>query len=273
MLPTMKTLVFTFFVYASFAVAFTHAASLGGRSWREDLVGVDPVDGTIERDQDQTAFSRLVRAVSPQSLRQLLHEYIPNPFNDGRQAAEAAYAGNSILATSVVHLALRQATSGNDTTTSDTSTSSEVPTTTSATPSTSSSNQETTSTPQGTTSTAQAPTETTSTTQDTLTSASSTPTTTPAPTPTPSTDTITRTPSPSTTATPTSKTSTFTSTLPNGAVTTVTQVTVVTPGVDDNNGTPTDAVGNLQTGSAAPILRRPGIEILAGFLVGGIVLA
>ncbi|KAI0454531.1 hypothetical protein F5B21DRAFT_504230 [Xylaria acuta] len=304
----MRTLLFTFFVYAS----FTNAASLGVRSWQEDSVGFEGVDNTVDRDQDRTTFSRLLSAVSPRALQQLVHEYVPNAFKDGvfssdRNAGDV-YIRGPALATSIVHLAVRQATSGNDTSTSDTPTSSDVPTTsTSDVPSTTPTEEPTTSTEEPTTSTDAPPTETTETPPDTPTTSSST---TPAPTPTPTTEpsstteTPTETPDPtssspsstpapesssdidssgstpdtvstSTTATPTSKTSTFTSTLPNGAVTTVTEVAVVTPGATegDDGGTPTSGIGNLQTDSPAPIVRGPGFGIIAGLLVGGVMLA
>ncbi|KAK5627226.1 hypothetical protein RRF57_002941 [Xylaria bambusicola] len=69
-------------------------------------------------------------------------------------------------------------------------------------------------------------------------------------------------------------TSTFTSTLPGGAVTTITEVAVITPDVTDTDGdsTPTTGIGNLQTGSAAPIVRSPGFEVFAGLLVGGVMM-
>ncbi|KAI0911214.1 hypothetical protein F4823DRAFT_587145 [Ustulina deusta] len=316
-MPTMRTLLFTFFVYTSFTAALTDAAYFGVRSLREDSTGVEDVDNTVNQNGDQTSFSRLLSVVSPRALHQLLHEYAPNAFKDGvsgsdHQTVEAVHARSPELPSSVVRLAIRQGTSANNTTTSDTTTSSSAPATTSDTPST-------TSTDEPTTSTEQTPTETTSTNQDTPTASSSTPATTPTPTPTstptspssststststssstPTTEaTETETPdstsssswqtsksssdahssttstfSTSTTPTPTSRTSTFTSTLPGGAVTTVTEVAVVTPGVTDGDSTPTSAIGNLQTGSAAPIVRRPGFEIFAGFLVGGVIFA
>ncbi|KAF2970396.1 hypothetical protein GQX73_g3242 [Xylaria multiplex] len=303
---TMRTLLFTFFVYASFAVALTNAAYFRVRSSHGDSTGNENVE---------TTFTRLLSAVSPQALHQLLHEYAPNAFKQGvlssdRHAVEAAHPRSSAVASTIVHLAIRQATSGNDTTTTDAPTSTDSSTDSSSTPSTTSDTPSTTSTDEPTTtSTEQTPTETTETPQDTPTSSSSALTTAPTSTstsistPASATETaettdITDTPSrtsssswhtsafssnvdstttstfsTSTTPTPTSKTSTFTSTLPGGIVTTVTEVAVVTPGVTDGDSTPTTDIGNLQTGSAAPIVRGPGFEILAGFLVGGVMLA
>ncbi|KAI0445456.1 hypothetical protein F4803DRAFT_548183 [Xylaria telfairii] len=295
----MRSLLFTFFVYASLA----NAASLGIRSAQEDSVGVDK---TVDRIQDQTTFSRLLSAVSPRALQQLMHEYISNPFKNDvlgsdHDAVDVVYVRSPILATSIVHLAVRQASSGNDTTTSDTPTSSDEPPTTSTsdTPSTTPTEEPTTS------STEVPPTETTETPPDTQPTSSSTPSSTPTPTPTPAPttepsstpETPTETPEPtsstpaptsessidgdssstpstfstSTTPVPTSTTSTFTSTLPGGVVTTVTEVAVITPGVPQgDNSAPTDGMGNLQTGdSAAPSLRGPGFGIIAGFLLGG----
>ncbi|KAI1750126.1 hypothetical protein F4782DRAFT_510811 [Xylaria castorea] len=78
-----------------------------------------------------------------------------------------------------------------------------------------------------------------------------------------------------TTGTPTSKTSIFTTTLPGGEVTVVTEVAVITPGASegDDAGTPTTGPGNLQTDSAAPIVRGPGFEIIVGLILGGVMLA
>ncbi|GAW12758.1 hypothetical protein ANO14919_021290 [Xylariales sp. No.14919] len=317
-MPTIRTLLFTFFVYASFTVALTNAAYFGVRSSQGDSTGSEHVDDTVSQKGESPAFSRLLSAVSPRALHQLLHEYAPNTFKHGifnsdRYAAEAVHARSPALASTIVHLAVRQGTSGNDTTTSDapaptdSSSSSSTPATTSDIPSTAS----TTSTDETTTTAEQTPTETTETPQNTPTS-SSTPVTTSTPTssstPTEATETTettetaettetTETPgltsssswqtsessrdvdsstastfSTSTTPTPTSRTSTFTSTLPGGVVTTVTEVAVVTPGATGGDST-TSAIGNLQTGSSAPIVRGPGFEILAGFLVGGIMLS
>ncbi|TRX92993.1 hypothetical protein FHL15_006131 [Xylaria flabelliformis] len=304
----MQKLLYTFVVYAS----FTNAVSLGVRSRQEESVGLEGVDSTVDQDQDRTTFSRLLSAVSPRALQQLVHEYVPNGlFSSDHNVVEDIYARSPILATSIVQLAVRQA-SGNDTSTSDTptsssSSSSEVPTTsTSDAPSTTPTEEPTTSTQEPTTSSETPPPETTETPSDTPTpSSSATPTPTPAPTTEPSstTETPTKTPDPTsssstpvsessshsdsstkgsssaishpTTAKPTSTTSTFTSTLPGGAVTVVTEVTVVTPGVSegDNDGTPTTGMGSLQTDSAAPMVRGPGFEIIAGLLLGGVMLA
>ncbi|KAI0533270.1 hypothetical protein GGR58DRAFT_487497 [Xylaria digitata] len=301
---TMRTLLFTFFVYASFAVALTNAAYFRARSSQGDSTGDENVE---------TTFTRLLSAVSPRALHQLLHEYAPNTFKQGafssdHHTVEATHPRSPAMVSTIVHLAVRQATSGNDTTTTDAPTSTDSSTdSSSSTPSTTSDTPSTTSTDEPTTtSTEQTPTETTETPQDTPTSSSTlatTPTSTSTSTPASATETtettdttdtpsrtsssswhtsafssnvdssITSTFSTSTTPTPTSKTSTFTSTLPGGIVTTVTEVAVVTPGVTDRDSTPTTDIGNLQTDSPAPIVRGPRFEILAGFLVGGIMLA
>ncbi|KAI0552565.1 hypothetical protein F4679DRAFT_72137 [Xylaria curta] len=302
MMPAMQKLLYAFVVYAS----FTNAASIGVRSWQEE--SVEGVDSTVDRVQDRTTFSRLLSAVSPRALQQLVHEYVPNGlFSSDHNIVEDIYARSPVLATSIVQLAVRQA-SGNDTSTSDTPTSSsEVPTTsTSDAPSTTSTEEPPTSTPGPTTSTETPPTETSETPSSTPTpSSSATPTPTPAPTTEPSStsETPTSTPDPtsssstpvsessspvdsstkstssaishSTTAKPTSTTSTFTSTLPGGAVTVVTEVAVITPGVSegDNDGTPTTGMGSLQTDSPAAIVRGPGFELIAGLLLGGVMLA
>ncbi|KAI0491197.1 hypothetical protein F4859DRAFT_37736 [Xylaria cf. heliscus] len=305
MMPTMRTSLLTFFVYAS----LTNAATLGLRSWQEDSVGFEGVSNALNQVQDRTTFSRLLSAVSPRALQQLMHEYVPNAFKDGdsgsdHDAVEDVYVRSPIIATSIVHLAVRQSTSGNDTTTSDTPTSSDVPPTTSTSDAPS-----TTSTEEPTTSSKATPTETSETTPDTpttssTTSATPTPTPTPAPTtttePSSTTETPTKTPDStssssvptsessnnidststtpvptSNTPTPTSKTSTFTSTLPNGAVTTVTEVAVVTPGVSqgDDDNTSNTGPGNLQTDSlAAPTARGRSFGVIAGLLVGGVML-
>ncbi|KAI0197370.1 hypothetical protein EV127DRAFT_9200 [Xylaria flabelliformis] len=199
-MPAMQKLLYTFVVYAS----FTNAASLSVRSWQEESAGLEGVDSTVDRVQDRTTFSRLLSAVSPRALQQLVHEYVPNGLFSSDHNVEDIYARSPVLATSIVQLAVRQA-SGNDTSTSDTptsssSSSSEVPTTsTSEAPSTTPTEEPTTSTQEPTSSTETPPPETTETPSDTPTpSSSATPTPTPAPTTEPSstTDTPTKTPDP-----------------------------------------------------------------------------
>ncbi len=66
----------------------------------------DASDGT-------SAFARLLEAVSPESLHDLLHEYLPNTYKHGvypseKLALEALHRDNAALATSLVHLARRE---------------------------------------------------------------------------------------------------------------------------------------------------------------------
>ncbi|KAI0525714.1 hypothetical protein F5B22DRAFT_357191 [Xylaria bambusicola] len=180
-MPNIRAILFAFLVYITFTAALTDAASFGLRASAEDIAGAEDVDSNVNQDKDRATFSNLLSAVSPQALDQLLHQYAPGTFKNGvsgpdRKSAEAISARAPELPSSIVRMAIRQATSGNDTSTSDTTTS---PTsTTSDTLSTTS----TTSTDEPTTSTEQTPTETISTSQDTPTSPSSTPEATPTPT-------------------------------------------------------------------------------------------
>ncbi|KAI1630641.1 hypothetical protein F4809DRAFT_635943 [Biscogniauxia mediterranea] len=70
----------------------------------------------------------------------------------------------------------------------------------------------------------------------------------------------------------THRTSTFTSTLPGGAVTTVTSVEVITPGSSDQATTSSSASGSLQTGLAVPVARGCLRDVLAGVVIGGAIL-
>ncbi|GAP89070.2 hypothetical protein SAMD00023353_0902790 [Rosellinia necatrix] len=303
----MRSLLVTFFVYASFTFALTGAASLQARSWQEGSLGAESVNEVVNQNQGQpeTAFSRLLNAVSPRALNQLLKDGV---FGSDRRAVEEVNVEDTKIVSRIIHLAIRQGSSSNDTTTSDPPTSaksttsetssttsteepttsaepmptetttSEDPTTSSEPPSTTTMTTTTTSKP---TSISTPPAETSKSTETTKTTETKE---TPKPTPsssTPTSDTgnadppqTSVTPAP-TVATPTSKTSIFTSTRPDGAVTTVTEVAIVTPGAsegDNNDSTPTSAVGNLQTGPAARIVGGQGLERLFGLFIGAMML-
>ncbi|KAK5627225.1 hypothetical protein RRF57_002940 [Xylaria bambusicola] len=173
-MPNIRAFLFTILVYITFTAALTDAASFGIRLLRKDLAGAEDVDTNVNQDKDPTTFSHLLSAVSPQALDRLLHQYAPGTFKNGvsspdRKSVEVVPARTPEPPSRVVRMAIRQATSGNDTSTSDTTTS------------TTSSTSDTLSTT-STTSTKQTPMETTSTSQDTPTSPSSTPESTPTPT-------------------------------------------------------------------------------------------
>ncbi|KAI3323302.1 hypothetical protein HD806DRAFT_498763 [Xylariaceae sp. AK1471] len=305
MMPAMRTLLFTLFIGASITIGFTNATHFRARSWQEGSMPVEDADNTADQDQS-TTLSRLLGRVSPEALHHLLHEFVPNTFKHGiyssdRDAVEAVHAGNPDLASTIVHLAVRQGPSGNDTTTSDTPTSSTMSTSDTApsttptvepttpaemttspqpTPTPSLSITTTTSTSMSTPATTET-SESPQTTETTEPTSSSSPPSPPSPSSLPtsesSSDVVsssTSTFSTTTAPAPTSKTSTFTSTLPGGAVTTITEVAVVTPGVPEQNASPsTSAIGNLQHGGPATNVRGPGLPFLAGLLVGGVVLA
>ncbi|KAI0407359.1 hypothetical protein F4802DRAFT_18678 [Xylaria palmicola] len=276
----------TWLIYASSAVALTDAAALQ-RTGRGDMIRARSAEDTVERGQDKAILSGLLRVMSAQAIHGLVRDGAP------------------------VRLAARQASPMNDTTTPGATTSSEptvTPTPTTTTPDESSTTSPDVTPTESTPAPTSTPPDTSSSPAPTSSASSPAPTTTPpvestsSPAPTsetttsasespssessseadsPTTPSLTTSRRPTTTTprpTPTSKTTTFTSTLPDGVVTTVTEVAVVTPGVDGEgeDGTPTEsAVGNLQTGNAAPCgARVPGFgEILAGLLVGGFVLA
>ncbi|CAK7265321.1 hypothetical protein SEPCBS57363_001522 [Sporothrix epigloea] len=59
-----------------------------------------------------TGFTRLLEAVSPESLHDLLHEYLPDTYKHGvypseKKAMEAVHRANAALATNIVQLARR----------------------------------------------------------------------------------------------------------------------------------------------------------------------
>ncbi|KAJ8110072.1 hypothetical protein ONZ43_g5971 [Nemania bipapillata] len=156
-MPAPRTLLRTLVVYASFTVAFTNAAYFGAKPEQGDSLGVE------DQNQDGTVFSRMLSAVSPRHLSQLLHEYVPVASSEDDGSSK--WDRRAMDAVHIVHLAIRQSSSVNDTTTSDTPT-----TTTSSTPvstTTTSDIPSTTTSNESTTSTEEASTETTTTAEDT----------------------------------------------------------------------------------------------------------
>ncbi|KAI0157851.1 hypothetical protein GGR57DRAFT_58813 [Xylariaceae sp. FL1272] len=245
---TMRNFVLAVFLCTSVGVGVSNATFLQA----DNGVAMDLSRNRV--DQDLSTFSRLLNAASPKALRHFLHELVPATTKPGvvyseRSAMEALCVDSPELASSIVHLAIRQdpasqpqsSTSGQSTLSSisvpPTSTSSSSPL---ASPSSSS---------------AMIPSPSSTSTMSTLSTI-----------PTTSSSTLV---SP---AISTSATSTFTSTLPGGAVTTITEVAIVTPEATDGPTSTSSGMGNLQTGSPATRAERPAVELLFGVFIGGALL-
>ncbi|CAK7564690.1 MAG: hypothetical protein SEPTF4163_002589 [Sporothrix epigloea] len=92
----------------------TRAMSCGKHSNGAESAAVTPevvVAADTEATQ-ATGFSRLLEAVSPESLHDLLHEYLPDTYKHGvypseKKAMEAVHRANAALATNIVQLARR----------------------------------------------------------------------------------------------------------------------------------------------------------------------
>ncbi|KAI0883326.1 uncharacterized protein GGS22DRAFT_168424 [Annulohypoxylon maeteangense] len=233
--------------------------------------------------RDDSTFSRLLSSASPQALHHFLHTYFPATYKHGvydsdHAAMEAVHANDPELATSIVQMAKRQQSSGNDTTaavTTSTSTETSAATSTSQSTTTQESTAETSSTTRSSASTSDAPTSTVTSTSSTQTDSPTTTTTTSSgsteTTSTPGSTLATATTSSvSTTASP--RTSTFTSTLPGGAKTTITSVEVVTPGASEAASTTSGTSGSLQSGVGRTVAVSPIVEVFMGVIVGGALL-
>ncbi|CAK7239842.1 MAG: hypothetical protein STHCBS139747_001277 [Sporothrix thermara] len=202
-------------------------------------VPVIPAAGAGAEPTQAGGFSRLLEAVSPESLHDLLHEYFPDTYKHGvypseKKALEAIHRANAALATSIVQLARRDL---NGTVTSGSS-SSTLPTSSAA--AASSSAFKNSSTLDSTTSLA---TKTTS-------------------------------PSSSKTSTSSGKktTSIYTSTI-NGTPTIVTATTVVGVGASEAGGASATESGTLQTGAAVPLLGSHNkVLAVAGAVVGAMLI-
>ncbi|CAK7223031.1 hypothetical protein SCUCBS95973_005038 [Sporothrix curviconia] len=180
-------------------------------------------------------FTRLLEAVSPESLHDLLHEYFPDTYKHGvypseKKAMEAIHRANAALATSIVQLARRDL---NGTVTSST-VSSAPPT--SSTPASSSVFKNSSS-------------SATTTSQTSKSSSSS-----------------------STTTSGKKTTSIYTSTI-NGTPTVVTATTVVGVGASSTGGASATNSGTLQTGAAVPLLGSQNkVLAVAGAVVGAMLI-
>ncbi|CAK7210207.1 hypothetical protein SEUCBS140593_000756 [Sporothrix eucalyptigena] len=182
-----------------------------------------------------SGFSRLLEAVSPESLHDLLHEYFPDTYKHGvypseKKAMEAIHRANAALATSIVQLARRDL---NGTVTSS-STSSAAPT--SSTPATSSTFKNS-----STSSTSSRTTKTSSSSSSTITGKKTT------------------------------SVDIYTSTI-NGSPTVVTATTVVGVGASNTGATTTNS-GTLQTGAAVPLLGSQNkVLAVAGAVAGAMLI-
>ncbi|ERT02224.1 uncharacterized protein SPSK_05473 [Sporothrix schenckii 1099-18] len=191
-----------------------------------------------------SSFSRLLEAVSPEALHDLLHEYLPNTYKHGvypseKHALEAVHRQNAALATSIVQLARRDLNSSTSSTAPISSTPSSTPT----------KSDSTTSLPS-------------STSKNSPTSASST-----------SSHTTSKSSSSDTTTSGRRVTNVFTSTV-NGTPTVVTATSVVGAGPTNSAGSPTNS-GTLQTGAAVPMgagNKARFAEAVAGVIVGAMLI-
>lgn len=270
-MPSPRHLLVTLALCFLFTFGLAHA--LSPKAWHRGSCHEKSSSESQQQQQEQVVdasrFTNMLDAVSPDSLHDLLHRYLPERYQHGvfssdHSALEAVHRDDAPLATSLAQLAKRQDT--NSTSVPTTSPTSSAPTTTSHTSTT------------VTTPTSSAPTST---------SASSVPSSTSAPPTSSSSSSSSRPPSSSVTSSePTSSssesrtspprtskptTSTYTSTLPNGAATTVVETSYV--GVDDpNQTTSTKPSGSLQTNAAVARNRGHLVEAAVGVIVGGALL-
>lgn len=207
--------------------------------------------GAGEASSPQGGFSRLLEAVSPESLHDLLHQYFPDTYKHGvypseKKALEAIHRANAALATSIVQLARRDLNNG---TTSRSSQSSPPPS----------------STPPPTSSSTPPPT-------------SSKPTSSSPPTSSKKNTSHTTSKSSSNSETQTTgskKVTTYTSTI-NGTPTVITSTSIVGVGAGHTGGSPSNS-GSLQTGAAVPMLggshnKARLAEAVAGVVVGAMLI-
>lgn len=189
-----------------------------------------------------SSFSRLLEAVSPESLHDLLHEHLPDTYKHGvypseKHALEAIHRENAALATSIIQLARRDLNGTTSSTTPVSSTPTSTPPTSSTLPTSTFKNSSTSSTT------------------------------------TPSHTSSKTTSSTSPTTTGKKVTSIYTSTI-NGTPTVVTATSVVGVGATNTGGTTTNS-GTLQTGAAVPMLggnKARLAEAVAGVLVGAMLI-
>ncbi|KAL1903123.1 hypothetical protein Sste5346_000407 [Sporothrix stenoceras] len=186
-----------------------------------------------------SSFSRLLEAVSPESLHDLLHEYLPDTYKHGvypseKHALEAIHRENAALATSIIQLARRDLNS----TTSSSSPSSNTPSSTTS----STTSLPATSTFKNTSTTSHITSKTTSSSSEKTTSSGK------------------------------KTTNIYTSTV-NGTPTVVTATSVVGVSAANTGGTATNG-GTLQTGAAAPLAAAGNNArfAVAGVLVGAMLI-
>ncbi|KXJ92621.1 hypothetical protein Micbo1qcDRAFT_173795 [Microdochium bolleyi] len=274
-----KTLFIALLVGCLVVVGYAHTDSVESNSIicsTED----GNVCGEAAAGHDRSALSRLIQSASPDALHKFLHTvtgFQHGVFDSDEAAVEAVLELDPTLSSTVAQLQRRQngtttessppvnspTTSSTPTTTLQTSTTTEQPSSTPVvTPPETSPSATPTATETSTTPT-QAPSSTQPTnTEPTLTSPTGTTTT---------TSGTTNTNRPVTSP----KTNTLTSTLPGGAVTTMTSVKWVTPGVPETPTTANTAEGSLQSGMAVAGRRGPLLEVLVGgaaAIVGGAML-
>ncbi|KAI5856221.1 hypothetical protein GGS23DRAFT_589081 [Durotheca rogersii] len=287
-MPSTRSFVLTILLGLFVAVGLANAVFHQRSPEQDPAEGADRLVG----HQDDSNFSRLLSSASPQALHEFLHAYLPGTYKHGvydsdQSALEVIHANDPELATSIVQLAKRQQ-SANDTAVSTTSAAStDSGTVVTTTTPTETSTVDPPSSPSSS-SPATSPDATTPPPQTTTTDVGTTTTSTPTSTSQPSSLTLPTTSesadgsslfaSTLTTATPSSsgstrptRVSTFTSTLPGGAVTTITSVEVVTPGPEEATTT-SGSSGSLQSGFAAPLARRRVAEVVIGAIIGGAVL-
>lgn len=238
-------------------------------------------NGEAPAPASASSFARLLEAVSPEALHDLLHAYLPDTYKHGvypseKSALAALHRANAPLATSIVQLARRDTNATVSAATSSVAPTSSQPAAASSSPVTVVSPTPTSATP-----TSSGPAATTNPTTAESTKAAAT-------TATPTAkDTATTAPAATTKAagttpagtTPSGRkvTSTYTSTI-NGTPTVVTATSIVGVAATGSDSTQTGtatvaASGTLQTGAAAPgsvgSMRMVGV---AGLLAGAALL-
>ncbi|KAI1498478.1 hypothetical protein F5X99DRAFT_321818 [Biscogniauxia marginata] len=301
----------TLLVCLSVVAGFTNAIYFKARPCDNDHTAGSEVGDMSDQDESSFArlLTSASPEALHQLLHNYLPSYRHGIYDSDHSALEAVHENDPELASSIVEMVKRQ--SGNDTTSeAPISTDSSNPTTTSASDLSTTTSEQTsattpTSDPTSDPTTAPTTDPTTDPTTTLITSPTTVPTTaqesttmvetsTAATTPVTTTATTTATDltTDSTTSQPTSatsssgstlvtttssssithKTSTFTSTLPGGAVTTVTSVEVITPGTPEEATASSSASGSLQTGLAVPVARGSLVDVLAGLVIGGVIL-
>ncbi|CAK7232271.1 hypothetical protein SBRCBS47491_008212 [Sporothrix bragantina] len=206
-----------------------HSGAQGAAAVPVVVVAADAAEPT-----QAGGFTRLLEAVSPESLHDLLHEYFPDTYKHGvypseKKAMEAIHRANAALATSIVQLARRDL---NGTITSG-----------------SSSAPATTSTPASSSVFKNSSSSATTTSHSSKTTSSS-----------------------SETSSGKKTTSIYTSTI-NGTPTVVTATTVVGVGASGTGGASATNSGTLQTGAAVPLLGSQNkVLAVAGAVVGAMLI-